>query len=95
MHYDIHEFPESVTNQEQNISVKFTSNDLNLELITKFSIGKSFEEAYRDSDPVKVTGNSILKWNVLGFEDLITGKIKSGRPKDLLDVLQLKALHGK
>jgi hypothetical protein len=32
----------------------------------------------------------ILKWNVLRYEDLITSKIESSPPKDLLDIQQLK-----
>src|SRR6056297_213077 len=41
-------FPEKVKNQEQNISVKFSPVGLDLELITKFEIGKTFDQAYED-----------------------------------------------
>lgn len=33
---------------------------------------------------------TLLEWNVLSYEDLITSKIKSSRPKDLLDIQQLQ-----
>lgn len=75
MGYEIDDFPQSVKNREQNISIKFSPLDLNLELITNFSVNKSFEEAYNDSDVVVVNENSFLRWNVLSFEDLITSKI--------------------
>lgn len=89
MGYEIDDFPEKVKNQEQNISIKFSPGDLNLELITNFSVNKSFNEAYNDSEIVTKDEIQFLKWNVLSLEDLITSKIKAGRPKDLLDVQQL------
>ena len=42
MEYEIDDFPEEVKNQLQNISVKFSPLDLDLELITKFSSTKTF-----------------------------------------------------
>ncbi|PCI95502.1 MAG: hypothetical protein COB15_12140 [Flavobacteriales bacterium] len=90
--YEIKEFPDSVKNQEQNISVKFSPVDLDLELITKFSVNKSFDDAYKEANQQIIKGNKVLKWKVLSFDDLITSKIKSDRPKDLLDVQQLKRI---
>ena len=95
MGYEIDDFPETVKNQEQNISIKFSPIDLNLELITNFSVNKSFEEAYNDSEKVVVNDRPFLRWNVLSFEDLITSKIKANRPKDLLDIQQLREIKNK
>lgn len=95
MGYEIDDFPEKVKLQEQNISIKFSPLDLNLELITNFSVNKSFEEAYNDSEEVIVNENPFLRWNVLSLDDLITSKIKASRPKDLLDVQQLLKLNNK
>lgn len=95
MGYEIDDFPEKVKNQEQNISIKFSPEDLNLELITNFSVNKSFDEAYSDSETVNKDEIQFLKWNVLSLEDLITSKIKAGRPKDLLDVQQLQEVKKK
>jgi hypothetical protein len=95
MGYEIDDFPEKVKLQEQNISIKFTPVDLNIELITNFSVNKSFEEAYNDSEEVIVNENPFLRWNVLSLDDLITSKIKASRPKDLLDVQQLLKLNNK
>ena len=90
MDYEIDDFPKDVKEQKQNISIKFSPLDLDLELITNFSVNKTFEEAYRDSEIVSRDEDSGLKWRVLSFDDLITSKIKAGRPKDLLDVQELQ-----
>ncbi len=89
MGYEIEKFPENVMKQMQNISIKFTPYDLDLELITRFSINKTFDEAYLESEEENIKGDKLLKWKVLSFDDLITSKTKSSRPKDLLDVQQL------
>ena len=95
MGYEIDDFPLAVKNQEQNISVKFSPLDLNLELITKFSINKTFEEAHKESEIVEIKGNTFAKWRVLSYQDLITSKIKSNRPKDQLDIQQLQRINKK
>ena len=95
MGYEIDDFPNNVKQQQQNISIKFSPADLDLELITKFSVNKSFEEAYNDSEEVTVNGKTFLKWNVLSLEDLITSKIKANRAKDLFYVQQLREINKK
>ncbi len=95
MGYELNDFPEKVKKQEQNISIKFSPVDLNLELITNFSVNKSFDEAYKDSEKVIVNDIPFLRWNVLSYEDLITSKIKASRPKDLLDIQQLQEIKNK
>lgn len=92
MNYEITEFPQAVKNQEQNISVKFSPLDLNLELITQFSVNKTFNQAYNDAEEVEINTKKVLKWKVLSYDDLITSKIKANRPKDLLDIQQLKEI---
>ena len=87
--YTLEEFPESVKLAEQNISLKFTPTSLNIELITCFSINKSFDAAYEEAEKVDIDGNSVVRWRVLNFDDLVTSKIKSARPKDLLDIQEL------
>ncbi|MTH18010.1 nucleotidyl transferase AbiEii/AbiGii toxin family protein [Flavobacterium sp. LC2016-01] len=95
MGYEIDDFPENVKQQQQNISIKFSPVDLDLELITKFSVNRTFEEAYNDSEEVTVNDKTFLKWNVLSLEDLITSKIKANRAKDLFDVQQLREINKK
>lgn len=95
MGYQIDDFPSDVKNKFQNISVKFSPIDLDLELITNFNVNKTFDQAYSQSEIVIVNDNEFLRWNVLSLEDLITSKIKSNRPKDLLDVQQLREINKK
>ena len=87
----IDDFPDQVKNREQNISVKFSPVDLNLELITNFSVNKSFEEVFDSSEIVTIDNG--LTWRVLSLTDLISSKIKSSRPKDLLDIQELRRIH--
>ncbi len=93
MGYEIQDLPESVKKQEQNISVKFSPTDLNLELITSFPIGLSFEEAYQQAETVILDKEKKLIWKVLSLNHLIDSKLKSGRPKDLLDIQELKRIN--
>jgi hypothetical protein len=95
MGFEIEDFPLAVKQQQQNISIKFSPLDLDLELITNFSVNKTFSEAYNDSEVAVVNGNDFLRWNVLSLEDLITSKIKANRPKDLLDIQQLREINKK
>ncbi len=92
--YDLEDFPEAVKKKKQNISVKFSLESLNLELITNFAVNKSFDEAYKDSIVASYENYPQINWRVLAFEDLITSKVKSGRPKDLLDVQELQRIKG-
>jgi hypothetical protein len=39
-----------------------------------------------------IDNEDIYKWRVLNYEDLILSKIKSGRPKDLLDIQELQKI---
>jgi hypothetical protein len=90
MGYAIETFPDSVINQEQNISLKFSPVSLFIELITKFSIDKNFQDAYAESEIMTIENGEVYKWRVLNYDDLIMSKIKSGRPKDLLDIQELE-----
>jgi hypothetical protein len=91
MGYQINDFPKEIKEGMQNISIKLTQ-DIELELITRFSINKSFDQAYKDAIYVKKNEQNILYWHVLSYDDLITSKIKSNRPKDLLDIQQLEKI---
>ncbi|MGB1040356.1 MAG: DUF6036 family nucleotidyltransferase [Flavobacteriales bacterium] len=91
--FEVEEFPDTVKNKEQNISIKFSPNDLDLELITKFSSFITFDEAYKESEIIEVIkAEKKLKWNVLSYKHLIESKIRANRPKDLLDIQELKRI---
>lgn len=89
--YQLDDFPEQVKNQEQNISIKFTPSDYDLELITFFSSEINFEDAWAKSEKSEIEGQILYK--VLSFDHLIESKLKSQRPKDLLDVQELTRLR--
>lgn len=93
MGYEIQDFPMKVKKQRQNISVKFSPVELNLELITKFEIGKTFDEAFKEAENAEIKGEKLMKWKVLSLENLLISKVKAGRPKDLLDIQQLKEIN--
>ena len=46
-----------------------------------------------ENEQAIVNQTKTLRWCVLSSEDLITSKIKSGRPKDPLDIQQLTATN--
>jgi len=92
--YDLNEFPDSVLKGEQNISLKFSPVNIDIELITRFSVNKPFEEAFSETEVVEFKNNQkVYRWRVISLDDLIVSKIKSGRPKDLLDIQELKIIN--
>ena len=93
MGFDLDQLPEKVLLQDQNISIKL-SPDLDIELITRFNPGYTFEEAWARSEASEVIGHPVVKYRVLSYEDLLASKLRSARPKDLLDVQELKRRKG-
>lgn len=93
MGYEISDFPKEVKNKRQNISITFSPIDLDLELITNFSVNKTFEEAYLDAKEFVIDETPSKIYKVLSLNDLIISKVKSGRPKDFLDIQELKRIH--
>lgn len=85
--YELDGFPEEVKQQKQNISIKFTLSDYDLELITFFSGEIDFQEAWKESERSVIDGEIVNR--VLSYPHLIQSKLKSQRPKDLLDVQEL------
>jgi hypothetical protein len=86
------EYPTEVRSGLQNISVKI-SPVLDIELISRFNPGKTFDEAYAESVVTTLKEYPFVKYRVLQYADLINSKIKSGRPKDLLDIQELERLR--
>lgn len=92
MKFDLEELPQEVLNGDQNISIKISPHQT-LELITRFNPNKSFEEAWEVSIETHIKGHAIARYRVLGIDDLISSKIKAGRPKDLMDIVELQRLN--
>ncbi len=91
--YELDRIPSAVLRQEQNMSVKI-SPDMEIEIITRFNPGKSFQEAWDGSESFILAGEPVALFRVLNYEDLITSKLRSARPKDLLDVQELRRKRG-
>ena len=91
MNYEIDDFPVEVKEQKQNISIKFSPADLNLELITNFNVNKSFDETYKDASIVQLSNG--MEYRVMSLSDLIVSKEKASRNKDLLDISELKKIN--
>jgi hypothetical protein len=91
--YGVEELPDEVLNAEQNITIKI-SPEQEIELITRFNPGCAFDEAWERCVFGEIGGVPMARYRVLALDDLISGKVKSAWPKDLLDVLELKRIHG-
>ena len=89
---EIDAFPKPVIEGLQNISIKI-SPVMEIELITRFNPGKSFEEAYQLSVINSLINKPDVTYRILSYDDLINSKIKSGRPKDILDIQELERFH--
>ena len=93
--YEFDDFPEDVKNGQQNISIKI-SPVIDIELITSFNPGRSFDECYEQRYSAMNTVNGeTFSYDVIAFNDLINSKIKAGRPKDLYDVIELRKIQEK
>lgn len=91
--YDLDHLPDSVLRAEQNISIKI-SPDMEIELITRFDPGRSFEDAWARSVASELAEQPVTLYRVLNYEDLIESKRRSARPKDLLDIQELRRRRG-
>ncbi len=86
-------FLKKVKEKEQNISIKI-SPFLEIELITSFDPGRSFSDVWKNADTATVIkGKKSIFYKVINYEDLISSKMRSACPKDLLDIQELKRLR--
>ncbi|MBL7952862.1 MAG: hypothetical protein JNM62_14225 [Flavobacteriales bacterium] len=89
--YEVDRFPDPVLKAEQNISLKM-SPGIDLEVITFLRSGFTFDEGWERAARVILAGGTTL--HVLSFNDLVESKLRAARPKDLLDVQELKRRKG-
>ncbi len=73
---------------EQNITLKM-SPGLDVET-THLSPGFAFDTAWTRAEQAALTGEPVVLFRILSYLDLIEGKMRSGRPKDLLDIQELQ-----
>lgn len=75
----------------ESIMLRLSDNAFRVDLLTKLNIKKNFSEAFKDSESVTMPYGNIF---FLGYTDLIDEKLRAKRPKDLLDVEQLRIIRG-
>ena len=86
---EVDRLPEAVVRSEQNISIKISPGQ-EIELITRFDPGCTFDEAWVRCEFGEAGGIPLARYRVLGLDDLINSRMRSARPKDLLDVHELQ-----
>ena len=91
--YDVDQFPDPVLKSDKNITLKM-SPGLDVEVITFLRPGCTFEEAWSRAELIELTGEPVQSVHVMSLPDLLESKARSGRPKDLLDILELKRKKG-
>ena len=75
----------------ESIMLRLTEEGFRVDLLTKLNIRKSFSDAFEKAVHVMMPYGKIF---FIGYNDLIDEKIRAKRPKDLLDVQQLRILRG-
>lgn len=91
--FEVDKIPTEVLAQERNMSIKI-SPMMEVELITRFNPGCTFEEAWSRRIEATILGQPITNYLVIGRSDLIESKLKAGRAKDLHDVHELNLRAG-
>jgi hypothetical protein len=82
-------FPEQVLRSEQDISLNM-SPGLDVEIITFLKPGYSFDDAWSRAVEDELAGEPVMRHRILAFDDLVESKLRAARPKDLLDIQELK-----
>jgi hypothetical protein len=75
-----------------SIMLRLSDEGFRVDILTKLNIKKNFDEAFLSSTSVEMPYGKIY---FLGYDDLIDEKIRAKRPKDLIDVDQLRKLRDK
>jgi len=70
--------------------IRYALDDCTLDLLPQIKAPIKFLDAYRRRSDFNRIG---FEMTVIGVEDLITDKEASSRPKDLVDIAQLRAMY--
>lgn len=84
--------PQAVRQGQQNVSVKI-SPEQEIELSMNFDPGKTFAEAWEVSEKVYLIDDPNIHYRVLSYGDLVDSKLRAARPKDLLDIQELRRIR--
>ena len=75
----------------QSIMLRLTDDAFRIDVLTKLNIRKGFDKAFETAEDVTVPYGKIY---FLGYADLIDEKSRAKRPKDLIDIKQLREIRG-
>jgi hypothetical protein len=75
----------------RSIMLRLTDDAFRIDLLTKLNIKKDFTKAFETAEIVTVPYGEIY---FLGYPDLIDEKSRAKRPKDLIDINQLREIRG-
>lgn len=75
----------------ESIMLRLSEEAFRIDIISKLNIRKNFKEAFKAAQVVDLPYGKVF---FLGYDDLIDEKIRAKRPKDLIDVDQLRSIRG-
>jgi hypothetical protein len=73
-----------------SLMLRLSDESFRVDILTKINIRKTFPEAFGSSQSVDMPYGKIF---FIGYDDLIDEKIHAKRPKDLIDVDQLRRIR--
>ena len=82
---------EAVNFLQKNHMIKIPGDNEKIELLDSYMLQDNFKNSYDNHVITTINGVHI---RLIGYDDLIKCKLKSNRPKDLLDVKSLKEIRG-
>jgi len=74
----------------ESIMLRLTDSGFRIDAITKLNIRKDFNNSFKSSTSLDMPYGKI---HFLGYDDLIDEKIRAKRPKDIIDVDQLRTIR--
>jgi hypothetical protein len=75
----------------RSIMLRLTDDAFRIDLLTKLNIKNDFAKAFERAEVVTMPYGTIY---FLGYADLIDEKARAKRPKDLLDIKELREIRG-
>lgn len=75
----------------ESIMLRLSDDSFRVDLLKKLNIKKNFSEAYPSCEVVSVPYGNVY---FISYDDLIDEKIRAKRPKDIVDVQELRKIKG-
>lgn len=75
----------------ESIMLRLSDGSFRVDILTNLNIKKNFDESFKTCTAVDMPYGKIY---FISYEDLIDEKIRARRPKDLIDIDQLRRIRG-